>query len=176
MATRYGSQRRGIRRSSRLLATVLPSLIAFAVSAGVGTLLLRGDLKPVADFLLDRKVMQTIASPKFASCPSSNRINCFVDGDTLWIDGEKIRLTDINTPEISTPECASERRLGHEAKRRLIALVNEGPFDVVRDGARDADRYGRKLRVLERDGVSLGQILVTEGLARTWSGRRGSWC
>lgn len=176
MATRYDSQRARTRRSFGLLATVLPPLIAFAVSAGVGTLLLRGDLKPVADFLLDRKVMQTVATPRFTSCPSSNRINCVVDGDTLWIEGDKIRLTDINTPEISTPGCASERRLGHEAKRRLIALVNEGPFDVVGDGARDEDRYGRKLRVLERDGVSLGQILVTEGLARTWSGRRGSWC
>jgi endonuclease YncB( thermonuclease family) len=30
--------------------------------------------------------------------------------------------------------------------------------------------------VLVRDGRSLGDILVSEGLARTWSGRRQPWC
>ena len=41
---------------------------------------------------------------------------------------------------------------------------------------RDTDRYGRKLRVVERDGVSLGETLVAEGLARRWEGRRRPWC
>jgi endonuclease YncB( thermonuclease family) len=41
---------------------------------------------------------------------------------------------------------------------------------------RDADRYGRKLRVVTRNGRSLGDILVAEGLARRWDGRRRSWC
>lgn len=31
--------------------------------------------------------------------------------------------------------------------------------------SRDEDRYGRKLRVLVRNGRSLGDILVSEGLA-----------
>ena len=38
------------------------------------------------------------------------------------------------------------------------------------------DRYGRKLRLLRRNGRSLGFALVEEGLARPWDGRRKSWC
>ena len=31
-------------------------------------------------------------------------------------------------------------------------------------------------RVVTRDGRSLGDRLVAEGLARTWTGRRQPWC
>jgi len=61
------------------------------------------------------------------------------------------------------------------ATERLLELINAGPFEVVRSG-RDADRYGRKLRMLERHGRSLGEILVAEGLARRWDGARRGWC
>jgi micrococcal nuclease len=54
--------------------------------------------------------------------------------------------------------------------------MNEGPFEFARSGPRDEDRYGRKLRVLVRDGRSLGDILVAEGLARRWDGARRGWC
>lgn len=47
---------------------------------------------------------------------------------------------------------------------------------MVNHGGRDKDKYGRKLRTLERGGRSLGGILVTEGLARKWVGYRRSWC
>jgi micrococcal nuclease len=45
----------------------------------------------------------------------------------------------------------------------------------VRNG-RDEDRYGRKLRVVVRDGRSIGDMLVAEGLARAWTGRREPRC
>lgn len=111
----------------------------------------------------------------FARCDSGPRQTCVVDGDTLWLDGAKIRLADINTPEVSQPGCASERALGEQATRRLVELLNQGPFTLQRQG-RDADRYGRLLRVAMRDGQSLGQVLVAEGLAEEWQGRRGDWC
>lgn len=111
----------------------------------------------------------------FERCHGRNRITCVVDGDTLWLDGTKIRLADINTPEISQPACQSERALGEAATLRLLALLNEGPFSLERE-ARDEDRYGRKLRVVTRDGVSLGDHLAAEGLAEKWGGRRGDWC
>jgi len=98
-----------------------------------------------------------------------------VDGDTIWFEGRKIRLADINTPEISQPGCAFEAELGERATMRLTALLNEGPFTLRREG-RDRDRYGRELRVLLRDGQSLGATLVAEGLAEEWQGRRGDWC
>jgi len=102
-------------------------------------------------------------------------MNCVVDGDTIWLDGEKIRIADIDAPETHPPRCDREADLGRRATERLHELVNAGPFSVAVMG-RDTDRYGRKLRVLTRDGKSLGAALVSEGLARTWAGRREPWC
>ncbi|MBP2449886.1 endonuclease YncB(thermonuclease family) [Rhizobium leguminosarum] len=113
---------------------------------------------------------QLTVTTRFAKCSSSIRKNCVVDGDTLWINGQKVRVADIDAPEIGTPKCASELSLGNRATDRLIELVNAGPFQLQAWPGRDEDRYGRKLRVLARNGHSLGDILVSEGLARTWSG------
>jgi endonuclease YncB( thermonuclease family) len=54
-------------------------------------------------------------------------------------------------------------------------LLRQGPFELQPVGE-DEDRYGRKLRVVTRGGRSLGDQLVSEGLARTWTGRREPWC
>jgi endonuclease YncB( thermonuclease family) len=109
-------------------------------------------------------------------CAAAGRTTCVIDGDTLWLRGEKIRVADIDTPEIIEPKCAAERQLGNRATSRFVALLHEGPFELHAWPGRDVDRYGRKLRVLVRDGRSLGDVLVAEGLARTWSGRREPWC
>jgi micrococcal nuclease len=109
-------------------------------------------------------------------CVGSVRVNCVVDGDTFWSNGVKIRVADIDTPEVSRPRCAAEKALGDRATGRLLQLVNAGPFQMRAWPGRDEDKYGRKLRVLVRDGRSIGDILVSEGLARTWSGKRQPWC
>lgn len=117
-----------------------------------------------------------MASIKFEKCSGGRRIACVIDGDTLWIDGTKVRIADIDAPEINEPKCASELALGNRATERLIELVNKGPFELQAWPGRDKDRYGRALRVLVRNGRSLGDILVSEGLARTRTGRREPWC
>src|SRR3546814_17436576 len=63
-----------------------------------------------------------------------------------------------------------------KATHRLRDLLNEGAFEVRPIGNRDEDRFGRKLRVVVRGGRSLGDQLVSEGLARNWTGRRETWC
>lgn len=115
-------------------------------------------------------------SRRFGLCSGPVRRTCVVDGDTLWIDGVKIRVADIDTPEVGEPKCGAEKALGDKATRRFLQLVNAGPFELQAWEGRDEDKNGRKLRVLVRNGRSLGDILVSEGLARTWSGRREPWC
>lgn len=114
-------------------------------------------------------------SRRFTICHTGGGIDCVVDGDTLWVGGEKIRVADIDAPETHPPRCAYEADLGDRATRRLAELVNADPFEL-RIVDREVDRYGRKLRVLVRNGRSLGDQLVAEGLARTWEGRRRPWC
>ena len=111
----------------------------------------------------------------FGICFGSDRYSCVVDGDTIWFEGRKIRIADINTPEISSPGCASEKRLGEQAKIRLQALLNQGAFSLEPID-RDQDKYGRDLRIITRGGESLGETLVAEGLAERWQGYRRNWC
>jgi len=112
----------------------------------------------------------------FTLCHTGGGTNCVVDGDTVWMDGVKIRVADIDAPETHPPRCAYEAELGNRATERLYQLVNHGPFTAELTGSRDEDRYGRKLRVLMRNGQSLGGVLVQEGLARPWQGSRQPWC
>ncbi|WP_379553518.1 thermonuclease family protein [Qipengyuania sp. DGS5-3] len=113
----------------------------------------------------------------FPICKGRSRITCVVDGDTIWYQGTKIRIADINTPEVTRPGCAQEARLGAQATARLQDLLNEGAFTLAASpSGRDTDRYGRSLRVITRDGASLGDVLVDEGLAEEWTGRKREWC
>lgn len=114
-------------------------------------------------------------SARFGFCHSGGGVNCVVDGDTFWFGGEKYRIADIDTPETHGPRCASEGALGTRATSRLQDLLNAGPF-TLKSGDRDIDRYGRTLRVVTRDGASIGSMLVAEGLARSWDGGRHPWC
>lgn len=121
-------------------------------------------------------LLATTASGSFSLCHTGGGYNCVVDGDTLWIAGEKVRIADIDAPETHPPRCTTEAELGGRATRRLQSLVNAGPFTMSAIGGRNRDKYGRTLRVLVRNGYSLGDILVNEGLARTWTGKREPWC
>ena len=116
------------------------------------------------------------AAALFTLCPAGPRDNCVVDGDTFWLEGRKVRIADIDTPEIGEPKCDGEYALGLKATHRLRDLLNAGPFELKPIPRRDQDRYGRDLRVVVRNGRSLGDQLVSEGLARTWTGRREPWC
>jgi micrococcal nuclease len=117
-----------------------------------------------------------VSQPRFVLCRSGPQHSCVIDGDTIRYGGERIRLLDIDAPETRGAQCPSEAELAERATLRLLELINEGPFELVPRGSRDRDVYGRQLRVLMRDGRSLGGILVEEGLARPWEGRRRSWC
>jgi micrococcal nuclease len=99
-----------------------------------------------------------------------------IDGDTFDYQGTRVRIADIDTPEVHG-RCAYESELAARATQRMRALLAAGPFEMQPlASGRDEDRYGRKLRIVTRNGHSLGDLLVVEGLARTWSGRREPWC
>lgn len=114
-------------------------------------------------------------SARFALCHSGGGRNCVVDGDTFWFAGDKYRIADIDTPETHPARCAEEAARGAAATERLQMWLNAGAFSLESAG-RDTDRHGRKLRIVTRGGASVGSVLVDEGLARPWEGRRRPWC
>lgn len=111
----------------------------------------------------------------FGFCHTGGGTNCVVDGDTIWLAGQKIRVADIDAPETHPPRCAYEAALGTRATRRLQQLLNNGAISLQAID-RDTDRYGRKLRIVLVDGRSVGGRLVDEGLARWYAGGRRPWC
>lgn len=113
----------------------------------------------------------------FALCSGPVRVSCVVDGDTIWYRGEKIRIADLDTPEVTSPGCANEAAMGRKATLRLQALLNEGPFTLEPNTfGPSEDKYGRSLKLVTRGGESIGAMLVREGLAEEWGGPRKRWC
>lgn len=118
---------------------------------------------------------EAVAASGFTICSAPPHRDCVIDGDTFYLRAEKIRIADIDAPETHPPRCAYEAELGQRATHRLRELLNARPFEL-RPYERATDRYGRKLRIVARDGRSVGDMLVSEGLAREWTGRRAPWC
>ncbi|MDF0603875.1 thermonuclease family protein [Psychromarinibacter sp. C21-152] len=108
-------------------------------------------------------------------CDSGPRDTCVVDGDTFWYEGEKIRMQGYDTPEPQTNLCGGERErsLADRASERLLQLLNSGQISIERTGE---DQYGRTVAVVRRDGVDVGDILISEGLARRWPDGCEFWC
>lgn len=111
------------------------------------------------------------AAEPMALCGKGLRGDCVVDGDTVWIGREKIRLANIDAPE-SDGKCDAERELAARARARLAELMGEAG-SIRRIGT---DVYGRTLAVIGTRDDSVNEILVSEKLVRRWEGRRRSWC
>lgn len=65
----------------------------------------------------------------------------------------------------------SALRLGELRKADNVEIIPSDPAD-----GRLRNRYGRLLATIRVDGRDVGEVLVAEGLARPWGGRRASWC
>jgi len=71
----------------------------------------------------------------------------------------------------------AERRLAVLAKHRLEQLLGSGSVDIRRNAHPDPpDRYGRALARVLVDGEDVACVLIKEGYARQWTGRREDWC
>lgn len=111
------------------------------------------------------------------ACSGGNRavrrVTCIVDGDTGWQDGDKWRIANIDTPEISSPDCANEKRRGYAARDRLRALMSRG-YSLTRHGK---GYYGRTLvTVTLADGRDAGDVLIAERLSQSWPNSGNPWC
>jgi endonuclease YncB( thermonuclease family) len=85
------------------------------------------------------------------------------DGDTVRLaSGVRVRLVQIDTPELGTGECYSRA-----SRKALLRLVPErSSVGLEADPALDQlDRFGRLLRYLWRGGANVNLELVRQGAA-----------
>ncbi|SIQ56552.1 nuclease homologue [Rhizobium sp. RU35A] len=115
-------------------------------------------------------------SGTFYFCGQSGLDNCVAGGDLFWFKKQAIRLADIRAPQTDGARCDAERQRGFAAKVRLRTLLNQGQFELVDWPNADGDGGGRKWRVVLRNGQSIGQQLIREGLAHGVSEASKSWC
>lgn len=90
--------------------------------------------------------------------PTSQPIHT-IDGDTLRMGSERIRLRGIDTPELTEPR-------GPEARQRLDQLLKEGPIRIVPHGQ---DVYGRTVADVFVNGKNVAEVLKQEGFAKPQS-------
>lgn len=114
-------------------------------------------------------LLTTLASAAIAVCPPppARRHHCVHDGDTIWWEGEKIRIAGIGAPELDADR-ESTRRRAIAARDRLVRLLAVNRPVINRIGQ---DCYGRTLAFLEIDGRRVGEQLIVEGHARRWTGK-----
>jgi endonuclease YncB( thermonuclease family) len=98
-----------------------------------------------------------------------------VDGDTVALaDGRRVRLLQIDTPEVGTGECYSRK-----ARTVLVQLLPLGSrVELEADPGLDrVDRYGRLLRYLWHAGRNVNVQMVTAGAAAPYfyGGERGKY-
>lgn len=119
-------------------------------------------------------VSDTAARPT-AGTATTARIARVIDGDTIVLDdGVRVRLVQIDTPEVGTGECFSRA-----AARELRAMLpSNAAVTLVADPRLDhVDRYGRLLRYVFRNGRNLNLELLRRGAATVWfyDGDRGRY-
>lgn len=114
----------------------------------------------------------SICAPKQRNTPTKT---CIVDGDTIWLNGQNLRMRNYDTPEPSTAICggAAEVALAKKATARLQELLNSNDWTVETFGR---DRHGRVLATIRINGTDVGDILINEGLARRWPDGHEWWC
>ncbi|MYG26981.1 MAG: thermonuclease family protein [Boseongicola sp. SB0677_bin_26] len=91
-----------------------------------------------------------------------------IDGDTIAIRGQRIRMHGIDAPE-SAQTCLDASgqayRCGQVASNALASMAGRGS---VACRARDVDRYGRLIAVCFRDGIDLNAWMVRDGYAMAY--------
>jgi endonuclease YncB( thermonuclease family) len=85
-----------------------------------------------------------------------------VDGDTIEIKGQKIRLWGIDAPEPAQrcTEGGAPYPCGLDASRALAKQIGRRPVSCTR---RDTDRYGRMVAVCSVEGMDISEWMVTRG-------------
>jgi hypothetical protein len=86
-------------------------------------------------------------------------VTAVVDGDTIDVNGQRVRVIGIDTPEVG--QCGYA-----EAARAMTALVGGRTVTLTSVDTKDnRDRYDRLLRYVDVAGTDAGLALIQAGLA-----------
>ena len=104
-----------------------------------------------------------VTDPSLAS-EQVNSTASVIDGDTIEIHGQRIRLFGIDAPE-GRQECNRGGEAWLCGKDAALALADKIGSDPLECSPKDRDRYGRTVAVCRLDGEDLNAWMVREGWA-----------
>lgn len=114
--------------------------------------------------LVGERRAHDITPPPASGAPVAGRARV-IDGDTIEILGERIRLFGIDAPE-SRQQCrtgsGNDYPCGRVATRALTAAIRGGPVSCT---PVDHDRYDRDVAICTAGGHDLGDVMVRSGNA-----------
>ena len=108
-----------------------------------------------------------------------NELFCY-DGDTCYVTfqgkNDKVRMLDLDTPEISNPKCEKEYKLGIEARDYINQLISEGKR-IEFETEYNRDFFDRILSYIIVDGKNASILMVTHGLGVVYDkNNKKDWC
>lgn len=119
-------------------------------------------------FLNKRKAIFLISVSSLIFILTINQVKSqtikIIDGDTIHLDGEKIRFTGIDTPELKQTcvNAGVKDNCGITAKQILIDKIGDNIVECISEGK---DQYKRILAECFVNNVSLSSYLVRNGYA-----------
>ena len=108
-----------------------------------------------------------------------NDLFCY-DGDTCYVTfqgkKDKVRLLDLDTPEISNPKCEKEYMLGIEARDYINQLISEGNR-IEFETKYNRDFFDRILSYIIVDGKNVSKIMVNKEFGVEYDkDNKKDWC
>ena len=108
-----------------------------------------------------------------------NDLFCY-DGDTCYVtyqgNNDKVRLLDLDTPEISYPKCEKEYTLGLEARNYINKLISDGE-KIEFETEYNRDFFDRILAYIIVDGENVSKLMVSHSLGVVYDkNNKKDWC
>lgn len=147
-------------------------MVAAALALAIGGTMLVMQVMPDTGRPADASATAASISDEFALCDDAKGAACVLSADAYAWRGKRYHLADIQAPSEIDPRCQQEAALARKGRSALFAMMNGGAFQALPDSA-DTDPSAR---ILLRDGVSIGQLMILKGHAKPWSRQPVDWC
>jgi len=132
--------------------TIIIVMLGILILLAIGIL-----LKPDVSSKITGNIISEQVEQQTFDFPLNAFVSKVIDGDTVIIAGESVRLLGMDTDERGYP-CYNE------AKKRIEELILDKEV-VLEQDAEDKDMYERRLRYIFLNGENINLQLVKEGLA-----------